>query len=397
MIHVGFPLYDSTGKYAKYEAVALLSLLSNTSEKMLVHIIHDDSVPEETKTKLKKICADFQQEIVFYKVEEKDFSSLEELVRSYTIGTLFRLKLPEIIDKSIPKILFLDADLLINTDIKPIWDLDVTDYYVAACKDDGLDDDKMMLADGLVPAAKYYNAGVVVFNLEKIRQDFDLFADSARFLQEHPNCPLVDQDAANYFFMDHVLFLDRKYNMFTRNKRGKNLPLEDGIYHFSDDYCNPVESEPFDTKFCQYLYRLQNEEWLTDYYLNYLQDTHKQELIYQAFVRRILAGYKHKVYWGGNSVYFDAVAKVVTPDKENDYIVDSNKKLHGSIVHGMTVQSPQHLFGEDIGDCVIIVVSKGAYKAIKRDLEKNGLRENQDFFDGLFFLSQSQGKRMAVY
>lgn len=397
MIHIGFPLYDAKGTYAKYEAVALLSLLKNTAEKITVHIIHDDSVAENSKAKLKKICDDFRQEIVFHSVSPADFDGLTEAVRSYTIGTLFRLKLPEIIDASIEKILYLDADLLINTDIKAIWDTDISNYYVAACKDDGLDDDSVLLADGLVPADKYYNAGVVVFNLAKIRQDFDLFADSAKFLQEHPACLLADQDAANYFFMDNVLFLAYKYNMFTRNKRGKNLPLEDGIYHFSDDYCNPVQPEKFDTLYYHYLYLLQDEEWLMQYYMNYLQAEDEARQASQAFIRRILQGYEKKVYWGGNSVYFSAVADVVTPNPVCDYVVDSNAELHGSKVQKMEVRSPQCLFSEAHGKCVIVVVSKGAYKAIKKELERNDLVENKDFFDGLLLLTQSKGKRMAAY
>ncbi len=397
MIHVGFPLYDSTGRYSKYEAVALLSLLSNTSEELTVHIIHDDSVSDITKDKFRLICNRFNQEIFFYEVLAEDFIVLTNMVRGYTIGTLFRLKIPELLDENISKVIYLDADILFNIDAKRLWDTDISRYYVAACHDEGLTDFYKNMADGLVPAKKYFNAGVTIFNLEKIRKDFNLFTDCINFLINHPKCDLVDQDAINYHFMDNVLYLDKKYNMFTRNKRGLNLPLEEGIYHFSDDYCNPIALEPFDKLFCHYLFMLNDEEWLTDYYLNYLQDTHKQELIFQAFIRRVLGKYKKKVYWGGNSIYFSAVADVVTPDVKNDYIVDSNASIQGSHVHAMIVKSPQQLFNDNKDDCIIIVVSKGAYSAIKSDLESHGFVENKDFFDGLFLLSQSKGKRMAAY
>ena len=131
--------------------------------------------------------------------------------------------------------------------------------------------------------------------------------------------------------------------------------------------------------------------------MNYLQAEDEARQASQAFIRRILQGYEKKVYWGGNSVYFSAVADVVTPNPVCDYVVDSNAELHGSKVQKMEVRSPQCLFSEAHGKCVIVVVSKGAYKAIKKELERNDLVENKDFFDGLLLLTQSKGKRMAAY
>lgn len=397
MIHIAFSLYDSKGIYTKYGAVALLSLLSNTASKLTVHIIHDDSLSEENRHKLKGIADRFHQEIVFYRVQLSNFSEVEHMAKSCTIGTFFRLKIPELVDRSISKIIYLDADLVINTDIKGIWENDIENYYVAACQDYGLIGRGMKMSDGLVPADLYYNAGVSMFNLRKIRQDFNLLDDSINFLKEHPNCEFADQDATNYLFMNSVLYLDLKYNMVTIKKRGLLLPLEDGIYHFAGDYCNPIDQEAFDGLFLHYLYLLNDEKWLTEYYLNYLKDSSKQLLVCQAFMERLIAGFKKKVYWGANSVCFKAVANIVKPVPEYDYIVDNNSNMHGTNVMGMVVYHPQKLFAEKRDECVIIVVAKEAYSAIKNNLEKKGLVENKDFFDGLLLLTQSCGKRMVTY
>lgn len=395
MIHVGFPLYDSTGNYSKYEAIALLSLLSNTKSELTVHIIHDDSVSEDVKEKLKKICDDFKQQIVFHKVQAEDFSALVNVAKGFTIGTLFRLKLPELMDKSISKILFLDADLLINTDIKPIWDLDVTNYYVAACHDDGLNDNTVMMSDGLVPAAKYYNAGVVVFNLEKIRKDFDLFNDSAKFLMEHPNCPLVDQDAANYFFMDNVLYLDSKYNMFTSNKRGKRLPLEDCIYHYAADYVCLDAPEEFDKKYIEYMSLLHwNNNGLDGFLWGYTNNEHSKVNSLQVLCKWLSNRNNDIVVWGVGSIYLNAICNFVSVSAI-DCFVDNNKKRHETMYLGKVVKSPESLVGKK--NTKIIVVSKKYYKEIKTQLESYGYEEGNDFIDGMLLLSQSQGGRVYYY
>lgn len=393
MIHIGFPLYDSTGKYSKYEAIALLSLLSNTNSEITIHIIHDDSVSENVKARLKKICDDFKQKIVFHKVKSEDFSVLVDTAKGFTIGTLFRLKLPELMDESISKILFLDADLLINTDIKPIWDLDVTDYYVAACHDDGLGDNSMMMSDGLVPASKYYNAGVVVFNLKKIRQDFDLFNESVAFLLNHSNCPYVDQDAANYFFMDNVLYLEPKYNVFTRNKRGKRLHLEDCIYHYAGDYVCLDNPEEFDKKYIEYMSRLHWDDYGLDIFLWGYTNNEHMKINNLQILCKWLSNNDDIVIWGVGSKYLDAICEFVNVSKI-DYFIDNNKKLQGTLYAHKLVKAPKHLVGKNKK---IIVVSKKYYEDIKYQLEAFGYKEYIDFIDGMLLLSQTQGGRVHYY
>ena len=394
MIHVCFPLYDSNGKYSKYEAVTLLSLLTNTKSDLTVHIIHDDSVSEDAKNKIRRICNDYNQEIIFYELVARDFENIGHMARSYTIGTLFRLKLPDLLDVSIKKIIYLDADLLINTDIRQIWDIDISESYIAACHDDGLNGlnkSRIRLSDGLVTDDKYFNAGVMVINLKKIRQDFDLFSVCVDFLIEHPNCTMADQDALNYLFADNVLFLPYKYNMFTRKKRGHNLSLEDGIYHFSADYCNPEQKESFDDLFFHYLFILGDEQWLTEYYMGALQNSNKQLMLYQSFMKCITSKCVKKIYWGADSKYFDKVADFIKPNTNYDYIVDSNKKIHGKYAYGMVISAPTQIYKENVGDFVVIVISRSHYSTIKHELEDGGLIENENFFDGVAFLSLSQG------
>ena len=396
MIHVGFPLYDSRGTYSKYEAVAIMSLLSSTSSELMVHIIHDHSVSDDIKCKLKELCDRFKQSCVFHLVQADDFFELAPIAKSFTIGTLFRLKLPELIEESISKIIYLDADILVNTDIKPLWDENINDYYVAACHDDGLDINAAVLSDGLVPAEKYYNAGVVVFNLDKIRRDFNLFDESTEFLRNHPSCTMADQDAANYLFMDKVLYLEHKYNMFTKKKRGLKMPLEDGIYHYAADHVCLGEPEEFDKKYIEYMSSIKwdNNTGLDSFLWGYASKEHARSVALQS-VCRWLSDKDNKIaVWGAGSTYLVKIFELVNLSSVS-FFVDNNKKIQESIFYGRIVKSPEYLVKN--GNVKVIVVSKDYYGEIKLQLESYGFVEHRDFVDGLLLLLQLQGGRVDTY
>ena len=59
------------------------------------------------------------------------------------------------------KLLYLDIDLLVNDDIRKLYDLDITNYEYAAAKDHY--GKKFLHSD-------YINAGVLLFNMKKIRE-----------------------------------------------------------------------------------------------------------------------------------------------------------------------------------------------------------------------------------
>lgn len=75
----------------------------------------------------------------------------------YTLIRLFADVLPELPDK----VLYLDVDLLFNRDIHELYDLDVSDVEYAAARDHY---GKYLITPG------YINAGVLLFNLKKMRE-----------------------------------------------------------------------------------------------------------------------------------------------------------------------------------------------------------------------------------
>jgi len=59
------------------------------------------------------------------------------------------------------RILSIDMDTVINENISDLWDLDLTNYYIAA-----VEEAELTKSEG-----SYFNMGVAMMNLQKIRAD----------------------------------------------------------------------------------------------------------------------------------------------------------------------------------------------------------------------------------
>jgi hypothetical protein len=202
-IQVAFGLYDKTGKYTLFVGTVIQSVLENTLSKVCFHIFHDDTLNRTNKEKLIQTVGEFGSYIQFHEVNPADFYGNHRWVKYYTIGCMFRLIMPRVL-KNLNRLIYLDADLLFNRDIKDLWDIDISGYSLAAVKDvifdNGITQPKFV-EEGIVSKDRYFNSGVLLMNLDAIRKKGDLLDLSIEFLENNPDSALPDQDALNYYLM----------------------------------------------------------------------------------------------------------------------------------------------------------------------------------------------------
>ena len=224
VIHAALAFCDPKGTYARHAAVVMVSMFENTSSKLCVHIIHDNTLTEYNRAVFEKTALKYGQELDFINVESLlDGTSID--VSKLTIdgarGTLFRLLIPDLI--KVDKLLYLDCDLIINLDIAEFWNIEVEDYALAAVRDvwslDYLDGKPIpwryaMIWDLMeVKHDSYFNAGVISMNLKKIRAEYNFLQDVEAFYNKYKKCiTLADQDCLNYIFSGCVRYIDEKFN-----------------------------------------------------------------------------------------------------------------------------------------------------------------------------------------
>ena len=235
-IQIGFGLHDKNGDYSVWVGVVMQSVLEHTCAPICFHILHDDTLSDSNRDKLIQVATQNGDRIQFHNLGDAFGNSLKEKMGRYTIGSMFRVMLPELLP-DVDKIIYLDADILVNRDIKELWDTDIQDYCLAAVPDystvNGLET-PYPVAKQEVPASHYFNTGVLCMNLDRIRAKGNMHENILIYLEENPGARLLDQDALNAVYGGETFLVDESWNTFThliQYTPGK--PLENKLYHFA--------------------------------------------------------------------------------------------------------------------------------------------------------------------
>lgn len=213
-------------------AVTLVSILkhSNVMDNYKFFVL-DGGITQENKQKLAKIKSKTKFEIEYLKVNREIFSNVP-LNNFFTIETYFRLKLPTLVN--VDKLLYLDVDIAIRKNISNLYNTELKNYYAAAVIDESSYYKKLHK----LSVNRYFNAGVLLLNLKKIREDNleEKFFDFIKYNSD--KICWVDQCVLNAVFNENVKFLGRIYNfqhsdfLPDTDKKYKELKNDVVIIHF---------------------------------------------------------------------------------------------------------------------------------------------------------------------
>lgn len=142
----------------------------------------------------------------------------------WTYMTLIRCALPDIF-QDLDRILYLDVDTIVFKDLSELYNIDFEDNYMAGVYEVRRKWD----------TPNYVNAGVLMMNLEKMRED-NISAKLIELINTQELCA-PDNDAINIICKDKLLLIDPKFNSYKRTKVTK----EPVIVH-----CTPIHQwHPF--------------------------------------------------------------------------------------------------------------------------------------------------------
>lgn len=210
--------------------VGLYSLLENTkSIKKIYLLLETDNVYDVPYLDylIKKYNVEFKLIKVNKLIEKKLKRNCPNKNSYFTDFTFGKLLLSDIVEES--KVLYLDTDAIAVKDISDIWNYDISDYYIAGVKDWGVEERGNIEELGI--NGKYINAGVVLFNLDKMRKD--KIEKKCFELINKIELIFPDQDALNYVCTNKELYLSSMYNVcddVTIDIENRNLAK---IYHFA--------------------------------------------------------------------------------------------------------------------------------------------------------------------
>ena len=224
------PIVFSTDKnYFPYFLVALESIIQNANVENNYDILVLHTELEENEEKI------IQNQILGHPNFSVRLIDVSDLAEKYHLNDLitmnhiresayYRLLISEILPLY-HKIIYLDCDLIIVKDLANLFSTDISNYYLAAVIDKGVQNyylphvpefKKYMQSLGMHHVQNYFNSGVLVMNLEAIRKDALL--DKFIKVAQKNNQFFHDQNVLNVVCEQKVFPLKYEWNIQCCNK-----------------------------------------------------------------------------------------------------------------------------------------------------------------------------------
>ena len=191
-------VYTANDLYAPLLGISLTSLLYNNKEEKFNIYILSNGIKMNNIELLKKTCQKYRAKLNIINILnfEKKISFDIDMC-GYNITTMARLFLADLLPQEVEKILYLDCDTMINNSIMEFWNTDIEKKYIAAVPEFLMPLEKR-LSIGMKKENIYYNAGVLLINVKKWREQ-NL---AQTFMEYYASCNGIlqynDQDIINY-------------------------------------------------------------------------------------------------------------------------------------------------------------------------------------------------------
>ena len=211
------PIFFATDdNYAAFLAVALKSILDNASKDYFykIHVLNT-GLTLKNKTYIKEVLTE-NASLSFVNVKEEldKISSMLHLRDYYSKATYYRFFIAKLFPQY-TKVLYLDCDIIVKGDISELYNTDISDKMLA-----GVTEEVMPMAQSLteyaekvlgVPVNNYFNAGILLINVEKFRE-YDVLGQFLNLVGKYKFRVAQDQDYLNIICKDKVHYLDYAWN-----------------------------------------------------------------------------------------------------------------------------------------------------------------------------------------
>ena len=165
------------------------SLVANSDVDVVHFLIEDAEFPSELPDIV--VCHDVSSQ-TFFRPDGPNMGS------GYTYMAMMRIALCHVLP-DVGRVLSLDADIICMRDVSDVWELPIDDMYLSASHEWHRTTDE----------AVYCNFGVVLYNLEKLR---DGKADECIAELNANPYPWVEQDVGNYRCQGGIFDMPSEYN-----------------------------------------------------------------------------------------------------------------------------------------------------------------------------------------
>lgn len=248
-------------RYVPYCGIMLTSVFENNRDSQVdVYVLLDHPLKEENIDRFAKFAQRYGRSIRYCFVDKtfiERFPLKGDGLSHWSIVTYYRLYAADILPEEVDKALYLDCDIIVDGSLRALFDMDWGPFAIGAVPDMCTEWQEYYDRLGYDRAEGYFNAGVVLMNLDYWRRH-NVGRQCLEYLE------------ANY---DRIFNNDQDVlNAVLRNQK-KNLPvtynyqIQLRMPYFYDTFCGDLQEDiQRTTSPCIIHYAAELKPWMVKYY-----------------------------------------------------------------------------------------------------------------------------------
>jgi lipopolysaccharide biosynthesis glycosyltransferase len=200
--------------YVPYCGIMLTSVFDNNKDSEIeVYILIDKPLSVRNCRRIERLSRHYHQKIHLVMVDNSFVAQFPTRGMSYwSVAMYYRLFAAELLPNSIDTILYLDCDIIVNSSIESLFEIDMEDVAIASVCDIYNFSTECSERLGYPPEGGYFNSGVLLMNMSYWREH-RIGEECLDYLKNNYNCLLAnDQDVLNAVLWNRKLELPLTYN-----------------------------------------------------------------------------------------------------------------------------------------------------------------------------------------
>ncbi len=266
-------VYGVNASYVLPALISIYSLWKNAVQPVDI-TIYIDEITKENQQAIRHVSECCRIPIQIKEFETKGLDKY--LNKRFPAISLLPLFLPNL---KKGRCLFIDADTLVKGDVWELLSTDLDGMPIGACTDIGMatlleqwivntrvsdifrparaelrkkNYIERVAALGFIPKENYFNSGLLLMEIENIRENYPDYAELANIEKLRPFVEFPDQDRLNHFFAGRWYRLPLKWNVRPEIQRDVEWP-QYRFRHISDELRRQMHEAITDTKLWHFM------------------------------------------------------------------------------------------------------------------------------------------------
>jgi len=224
--------------YIDYAKTMLYSLKINNPVEYDIYLMYNQLNRQGIQS-MQKFCSQNSMQLHPIHVADTELEGMTLGNAHFSIEMYYRIFVQKYVPETLDRILWLDADIVVDGSITEFYNMDMDGQLIAACADCGWNSEETVIRCknklNLPEEHVYFNSGVILFDLNAIRKqlEFGTILDTLKRYQDVLVFP--DQDILNVLYDGKTKMISKRFNYQIGLERKKADVQKDAavVLHFT--------------------------------------------------------------------------------------------------------------------------------------------------------------------